>query len=41
MFVNGVEVETNDLLDDDNDTCVSLHGYDGCDMDKVKQKVWH
>ena len=38
MFVNGAEVEANDLLDDDSDTCVGLHGYDDCDMDKGKAK---
>ena len=36
MFLNGEEVMTTDLIDNDTDTCVQLPGYEGCRTDKVK-----
>ena len=35
MSINGDEVVTNDLIDNDADTCVQLPGSDGCLMDQV------
>ena len=39
MYINGQEVDTTDLIDNDVDTCIALHGSDGCSMDKVKQII--
>ena len=39
MYINGQEVDTTDLIDNDVDTCIALLGSDGCSMDKVKQIV--
>ena len=36
IYINGQEVNTTDLIDNDADTCVGLPGSDGCSMDKVK-----
>ena len=30
MFINGIEEESENLIDDDEDTCVNLTGSDGC-----------
>ena len=35
MHINGVEEESETLIDDDADTCVNLTGSDGCKMDRV------
>ena len=35
MYVNGDEVMSTVLIDDDLDTCVTLGGSYGCGMDKV------
>ena len=35
MFINGIEEESETLIDDDADTCVNLAGSDGCGKDKV------
>ena len=39
MYINGVEDESETLIDDDADTCVNLTGRDGCKMDKVQNLV--
>ena len=36
MFINGMEEESETLIDDDADTCVNLTGSDGCKMDRVQ-----
>ena len=36
MTINGVEEESEILIDDDADTCVNLTGSDGCKSDKVQ-----
>ena len=36
MYLNGDEVTTSDLIDDDLDSCVQLPGSEGCRTDKVK-----
>ena len=35
MYINGVEEESETLIDDDADTCVNLTGSDGCTMDRA------
>ena len=35
MYVNGNEVMSTVLIDDDSDTCITLDGSYGCGMDKV------
>ena len=35
MYINQVEVNSTELIDNNNDTCVQLPGSDGCNMDKV------
>ena len=36
MYINGVEVESETLIDNEADSCLSLTGSDGCIMDRVK-----
>ena len=36
MYINGVEEESETLIDDDADTCVNLTGSDGCRKDRVQ-----
>ena len=36
MYLNGQELNNETLIDNDADTCISVPGYNGCDMDKVK-----
>ena len=36
MYLNGEEVTTSGLIDNDPDSCVQLPGSDGCRTDKVK-----
>ena len=35
MFINEIEEESENLIDDDADTCVNLAGSDGCRKDRV------
>ena len=35
MYINGVEEDSETLIDDDADTCVNLTGSDGCKKDRV------
>ena len=35
MYINGVEEESETLIDNDANTCVDLIGSDGCTMDRV------
>ena len=35
MYLNGQELNNDTLIDNDADTCVSVPGYNGCNMDKV------
>ena len=35
MYINGVEEESETLIDDDADTCVNMTGTNGCGMDQV------
>ena len=35
MYINGVEEESETLIDNDADTCVNMTGNDGCKMDRI------
>ena len=36
MDINGVEEDSEALIDDNADTCVNLTGSDGCTVDRVR-----
>ena len=36
MYINGLENDSETLVDDNADTCVNLTGSDGCKHDRVQ-----
>ena len=39
MYINGVENDSEILIDYDADTCVNLTGSDGCKHDRVRNLI--